>query len=676
MLCTRPSKDRAMNVRMWPFPLHIISRLFAAVRIDILNLIIKLFSAEPQLKHTFRQGQGFVCVISIFTSFRDPATNQLQQTTDAKLIEHKHELVKAVFKTLTTALEKNTVNKHYFLNEVGYTILADTLKLSGLLQSDFASEIYDHLFAMATETASQEVETYSTRFILNAHVVDVIIRLVVLSSIEVQTHVIARILDLAKKESNAQQISTIGFVDLVTELFSPALSDPDHVLFPLLTQIIRLTITYRISASALRIMFRLREHPVPLLYPEASVLSLRFLRIVAEACLGSIHVLNAPFLDINLTKGTSGLVIPALAHIPGPNALPTDRPWPPANGFSFATWMRIENVGEQPANFLTLYCPGEQETVLLSFTIEPGTRFLTVRTTEELTLIQFRFEHNQWYHIGVTCARSKFRLCQLSYFVDGRPIQTARHPYVGKGPRQPNLDAFQSMICARIGLSARTPTNCSTAYQVAAQYFFDDVFHPSVFQILHHLGPSHFTDLQAALKNLNRAEDSQNTVKQQTRSFGAQEAMSMVMQDWDFMQQRKETTNQSRVAPFDGHVSTMLVTTNTGVVDLNQMIVPGSDEPRVWISLHIQQTSNMTLAALLETIGTGDVLTAFTRELGESDPLAFVPTLKSVAFNKDLIASLTGRARIFCPSTVLSTIDQVCDSCYCLLPQKTMQHIV
>jgi hypothetical protein len=41
---------------------------------------------------------------------------------------------------------------------------------------------------------------------------------------------------------------------------------------------------------------------------------------------------------------SSGVFIPPLTHTPGINALQSDRPWPPANGFSFATWVRLEEV--------------------------------------------------------------------------------------------------------------------------------------------------------------------------------------------------------------------------------------------------------------------------------------------------------------------------------------------
>ena len=40
----------------------------SGLRIDVLNCLMKLFSLEPQIKHTFREAQGFVYVMSIFTT--------------------------------------------------------------------------------------------------------------------------------------------------------------------------------------------------------------------------------------------------------------------------------------------------------------------------------------------------------------------------------------------------------------------------------------------------------------------------------------------------------------------------------------------------------------------------------------------------------------------------------
>jgi hypothetical protein len=544
----------------------------------------------------------------------------------------KHELIKAVFKTLTIALEKNSVNKHYFLNEVGYAILADSLKLSGLMQSVYASEIIDHLFAMATETFGRELDfgSISQQFVVNAHVINVIVMLIVESLPEIQAQVFDRLLELVKRDSNAQNLSNVGVVSKIVTLFKVQLSQPSNPLYVSLFRLIKHVSTFRVSSAELRAVLRLRDSTLPNADIDDKI-PLSNLKMLVDMCNNTLQSKEAPFLEINLSKGSSGLLLPVLTHIPGINALSSDRPWPPNNGFSFSCWIRLEEVAEQPANIFTLYCPGEQESLLFSITVEPGSRFLTIQTTESLPLTSYRFDWNQWYHVGITCAKSKFRHCQLVYYVNGRQIETLRHPYVANGPTNTNPSEFQSSVCARIGQPAYQQGQCNTSFQIAALYFVDDVMTTSVYQILHQLGPSYSGNLQAPLK---------------------------YMQSWDYAPQ-KVTDITSRTRSMSSPHSSGLVTTPQGLVDLQLVNVPVIDEKNIWISLHAREFFRVGMVEALQAIGGGRMMRAFSRETGERDTKAVLRSIRNCVLSPPLNAYFTGRARAFSPSTISNSLDQV-----------------
>jgi hypothetical protein len=257
----------------------------------------------------------------------------------------KHELIEAIFKTLTVALEKNSVNKHYFLNEVrscytlqlnllqqdlteivvyrhnflnpiltmfqvGYSILASSLKVGNLLQTAYAQGILNHLFAMATETFGRELDfdAVSQQFIVNAHVINVIVMLIAPTPSAIQVPVFERIHELVKKESNAQNLSNVGLVATITTHYKTQLSNPSDPLHEILFRLVKIVASYRVTAAELRAILRLRD-----VTPEGAPvhghddqIPPRNLASLVEMVDLSALTHDAPFLEFNLGKGGIG----------------------------------------------------------------------------------------------------------------------------------------------------------------------------------------------------------------------------------------------------------------------------------------------------------------------------------------------------------------------------------
>ena len=537
-----------------------------------------------------------------------------------------------IFKTLTLALEKNSVNKNYFLFEVGYTILSDSLRLSGLIQSDFATEILNHLFAMTTESFGREHDFVSTGqyFVANPHVVNVIVTLVEQASLEVQTATFSRLLELSKKSGNAQNISNVGAVAKISTLFREQLTDVNHPLYPILFQLVKQIATYRVSPAELRGLLRLRNDAAGSGATE-DIVPTESLKAIVEICHDASTSQNAPFLEINLHRGNAGLFLPAITHVPGINALPTDRPWPPQNGFSLIFWVRLDEVADQPANLFTLFCSGDPETRLLSVTFEPKSYQLTVTTTETVTFTSMTFAPNRWYHVALVCAKSKIRHSQLSLIVNGVQVESVRHPYLSSGPTSAPTTEFQSYVCARIGQAPFQNCHSPTSFLIAAIYFIDDLVAQHICQMFYQLGPNYAGNLQASLK---------------------------YTQGWDYVTTRGRSGSLPRLRAPSTTATTSMIAPN-GFVDFFKVSVPVISNDRFWISLHAREFTRISMDEALASIGGPKVFRAFSRETGERDPKTTMRALRNNVSVPPNTAILTGLSRVFNPATIATTIDQV-----------------
>jgi hypothetical protein len=76
----------------------------------------------------------------------------------------------------------------------------------------------------------------------------------------------------------------------------------------------------------------------------------------------------------------------------------------------------------------------------------------------------------RWYHIGISVTRSKFRHCQLMYYVNGQMIENQRLPFVSNGPSSSSIPEFSTFVFARLGQPAFQTGQSSTAFEVAALY--------------------------------------------------------------------------------------------------------------------------------------------------------------------------------------------------------------
>lgn len=116
---------------------------------DVLEAIRKtLIDAPPsgELLSSFRELGGFICIISVLVGLEGAFVEQ--QEYNAKE-ERKIQLLETVFKTVTAAF-RNSGNREFFVHQIGYSSLADALRLSGILKTAYALRVMETLMELIT----------------------------------------------------------------------------------------------------------------------------------------------------------------------------------------------------------------------------------------------------------------------------------------------------------------------------------------------------------------------------------------------------------------------------------------------------------------------------------------------------------------------------------------------
>ena len=105
--------------------------------------------------------QGFLCVISTLVGLADARKSSSMfphgsREDSASETDPKLEFVRTVFEVLTAAFMDNPANRELFQSEGRYEMLADSIRLSGLITSPYAEDVFGYLVSMAAETFGRE----------------------------------------------------------------------------------------------------------------------------------------------------------------------------------------------------------------------------------------------------------------------------------------------------------------------------------------------------------------------------------------------------------------------------------------------------------------------------------------------------------------------------------------
>jgi len=129
-------------------------------------------------------------------------------------------------------------------------------------------------------------------------------------------------------------------------------------------------------------------------------------------------------------------LLPSVAHIPNATTQPSTRLWPPSNGLAINVWFQIRRWGfdDHPVRLLTLFCPTDPSTILLSVEIDPTYNVAVVNTTQTVRLTRCVFKAGPWHNLSlVFSGKPKLRTSSLTMYVNGVHVETMKLAYPTAG---------------------------------------------------------------------------------------------------------------------------------------------------------------------------------------------------------------------------------------------------
>ncbi|KAK9905588.1 hypothetical protein WJX75_002584 [Coccomyxa subellipsoidea] len=423
-----------------------------------LLLGIREVIAGNKLAHQnlFRQSECFVQVVNLLNFNYEGG--------------HGARLCEEVLATITALLAGNDASRRRLVSDVGYDqILTAVMRQTpeeGPQQSLLLSILGLILEADYDPSTSEQI-------IKNAEAVPLFFHFLQMSEIVVQTWGLDAIWRLTSGSMpNLSACERCGLNAILIEWFAAAREQPE--LQQLIAALLQVTGAYSISGRDLRAIFALLRKDGSCRVPSHAVVLLRSLAVMAH------HQGPTTFFDF--ANEGAGIVRNTPLRFPG------------SKGYSFATWLRLEDADAQPGTagraLFTLLHKTTEATRGVSAAFKGSTiavRSLGAKTSE--AQLEFRFEAKRWYHVVLTHSTgSALAPAWVRLFVNGTLEASERFKY----PKvQEPLNSCS--IAARLSGSENglgVPINAFHG-QMGCIYLFEDILSPAQVGALHALGPDY-----------------------------------------------------------------------------------------------------------------------------------------------------------------------------------------
>jgi hypothetical protein len=463
----------------------------------------------------------------------------------------------ALLQVLTIAVRGNPKNRQALSEGVGSLSLKEALSMAGLTSPSFETRIVELFFALALETepglpegrtegedvgleerrashqrasSSALVESHGRRSslegasasrwssigkegmgqptggaeqftVLNPSAIKGLILSLSLFSEPVQKQVLVRTKELALKGPRNQEVlcSAGLFGLLLEEVKASLLVNPPSELITLGLELAEVLGSFRLSSAELRGLLALVKPSADL---RTSAFFLPMLeRMAKSTAVGDTkqHAQNpslAPFLDFSLAR-VGHACARAQLH---------ERAWPHSTGYSFACWVKFQNLRQALARTargtvwttqplldvpcLRLFTVGpadEKGPPYLEVAIEcSGLLVLTAGPKERLVFTDFTFEEEIWYHIAVvhnkpSALAGLFQSSIASLYVDGVGRQTGKLAAAAVPPGRPLLATLGTPPGATLAPS-------TLMWQLGSTFLFEEVLPPAAVFFIYALG--------------------------------------------------------------------------------------------------------------------------------------------------------------------------------------------
>ncbi|KAF9901263.1 hypothetical protein EC991_006368 [Linnemannia zychae] len=433
--------------------LQSLNRYDFKMKMAILNALNHVFIECSELKEVFREGGGYVSIVSLLIRLEDayPMIDKFDQLnlpkrkqrrdpqTDERIPtkEDMIELLTKVFSVLSESMRDHSGNSSYFEEHIGFGSLADALLLTGVFgPKGDAPSMFGILFSFAIQNESvlhifndpEEVEQAPEMVakwlnspkicVQNPHVVLGIWRICMglqdQESLAFCVMMSLFALSCANRRNQVLMGQTGMLDELLKALFDnpplqienggdddPSMDDSGNVMRDIMIRLSKRLIEMGMSSVGFRYLMEKFSATKQISFGECSGLLDMLLH-------GVTHSRWPSFVQFD---GYSRLDLRSLGS----------HSFPPTNGYTFLAWLCIESFDEElPIQILEI--SDEDQRCFLSVQIEPESHKLVVSVSHHHSVsFNFSFEIGRWYHLALVHAKPKMSIPggSLSVYIDG-----------------------------------------------------------------------------------------------------------------------------------------------------------------------------------------------------------------------------------------------------------------
>ncbi|CAO3574654.1 unnamed protein product [Mortierella alpina] len=514
--------------------LQSLNRYDFKMKMAILNALNEVFLECPELKDVFREGGGYVSIVSLLIRLEDaylaiekfeqlnlPKRRQRRDPETDERIPTKEDMIELftkVFSVLSESMRDHPGNNSYFEEHIGFGSLADALQLTGVFSPNGdAASMLGILFAFAIQNESvlhifddpEEVEQTpemvakwlnSPHFcVQNPHVVLGIWRICMGLQGQEALAFCAMMSLFALSCANRRNQVLMGQTELLDELLKALFDHPpmaienggnpsadDNVMRDIMTRLAKRLIEMGMSSVGFRYLMEKFSATKEISFGECSGLLDMLLH-------GVTHSRWPSFVQFD---GYSRLELRSLgAHN-----------FPPTSGYTFLVWLCIESFDDELA-IQILEVSDEDQRCFLGVQIEPETHKLVVNVSHHHAVsFDFTFEIGRWYHLALVHAKPKLSVPggSLSVYIDGILGDKIKCGYLSSsnGEVKGYLGRHQKpkMTARREG--------STLSWNMGPCYLVDEPLDVQIMDVLYNLSPRYHGNFQDSLGKFQTYETS------------------------------------------------------------------------------------------------------------------------------------------------------------------------
>ncbi|KAF9117001.1 hypothetical protein BGX27_007055 [Mortierella sp. AM989] len=516
--------------------LQSLNRYDFKMKMAILNALNEVFLECPELKDAFREGGGYVSIVSLLIRLedayqvidrfehlnlpkrrqrRDPQTDE-RIPTKADMLE----LFTKVFSVLSESMRDHPGNSNYFEEHIGFGSLADALQLTGVFEPNGdAAKMFGILFSFATLNDSvlhifddpEEIEQTPEMVakwlnspkicVQSPHVVLGIWRICMglhdQESLAFCGMMSLFALSCANRRNQVLMGQTALLDELLKALFeNPPLAienggdasfDEGNVMRDIMSRLAKRLIEMGMSSVGFRYLMEKFSATEEISFGECSGLLDMLLH-------GVTHSRWPSFVQFD---GYSRLDLRSLgAHN-----------FPPANGYTFLAWLCIESFDEE-LGIQILEISDEDQRCYLSVQIEPETHKLVVSVShhQSVSFSFVAFEIGRWYHLALVHSKPKLAtpVGALSVYIDGILGDKVKCPYLSS----PNGEIKGYLGRHQKPKMTAKKEGSTLSWNLGPCYLVDEPLEVQIMDVLYNLSPRYHGNFQDSLGKFQTYETS------------------------------------------------------------------------------------------------------------------------------------------------------------------------